>query len=81
MPTDHSSRQNISDAIIWGVETAVCAALLLFLFSIFLGPVMEDGGWRSDLIGATAWLLGAFCATIDLRHRRRKRREQPLISP
>ncbi|MFU8829067.1 MAG: hypothetical protein ACNA8P_06480 [Phycisphaerales bacterium] len=73
MPPAHTPRQNFTDAIVWLFEVIVCAAIFS-LFALFLfGGIIEDGGWRSNFIGVSAWLLGALCATIDVRHRRRKR--------
>lgn len=81
MPELRVTHQGLIDATAWLFETVVCAAIFSFLASAAAGPLLEDGGWPSNLIGVFVWLLGALCATIDLRHRRRKRRELPLKSP
>lgn len=73
MPPAHTTRQNLTDAIVWFFEAIVCAAIFSVFASFFFGGIIEYGGWRSDFIGVSTWFLGALCATIDVRHRRRKR--------
>ncbi len=75
MSVEHTGRQNLTDAIVWVFETIVCAAIFSIGARLFFGGIIEDGGWRAVYIGVSVWLLGAVCATIDVRHRRRKRRE------
>ncbi|MCR9216945.1 MAG: hypothetical protein NXI14_07055 [bacterium] len=74
-------RQILVDAIVWFFESILCAAIFSAFVGCFFGDLIEDSGWRLMLIFVLVWLLGAVCAGIDLRHRRRKRREQPLRSP
>ena len=73
MPPAHTTHQNLTDALVWLFETIVCIAIFSLFASFFFGGLIEDGGWRSNFIGVSTWLLGALCATIDVRHRRRKR--------
>jgi len=73
MPDVHTTRQNLTDALVWLIETVVCAAILGFAVRVFFPEVVESDGWRTVLLAASPWLLGALCATIDVGHRRRKR--------
>jgi hypothetical protein len=77
MPPAHTTRQNLTDALLWLFETVVCAAIFSFGARIFFLDIFEDGGWRLYAIGISIWLLGALCATIDVRQRRRKRLSAP----
>lgn len=73
MSAAHTTRQNLTDALVWLSETIVCALVFSAFAWFFLGGIIEDSGWRAVLLGVSVWLLGALCATIDVRHRRRKR--------
>lgn len=75
MPPAHTTRQDLTDALVWLFETILCATIFSIGARLFFGGIIEDGGWRTVYIGVSVWLLGAVCATIDVRHRRRKRRE------
>ena len=81
MPTERNSRQDFVDVIVWLFETVVCAAIFSAFAGCLFGEVIGDSGWRPVFTFISVWLLGALCATIDLRHRRRKRREPGLRSP
>lgn len=73
MRPTHTPGQNLTDALVWLFGTIVCAAIFSVFASFFFGGIIEDGGWPSKCIGASVWILAALCATIDVRHRRRKR--------
>jgi len=73
MSPAHTRRQNLTDAIVWLFETIVCAVIFSIGARFFFPAVIESHGWRTLLIGVSVWFLGAICATIDVRHRRRKR--------
>jgi hypothetical protein len=73
MPPAHTTRENLTDAIVWLFESIVCAAIFSAFVGFLFGDFIEDSGWHPVFIGSSVWLLGALCATIDVRHRRRKR--------
>ncbi|MFI4855431.1 MAG: hypothetical protein ACIAQF_10705 [Phycisphaerales bacterium JB065] len=81
MPRAHTTRQNLTDALVWLSETIVCALIFSAFAWFFLGGIIEDSGWRAVLLGVSVWLLGALCAAIDVRHRRRKHRARLLTTP
>jgi hypothetical protein len=73
MPPAHSTHQNLTDALVWLFETIVCAVIFSAFAGFLFGDIIGDSGWRPVFTFVSVWLLGTLCATIDVRHRRRKR--------
>lgn len=80
MPSTHTRRENLTDAIVWIFETIVCAVIFAAFAGFLVGDLIGDSRWRSAFAFVSIWFLGGLCATIDVRHRQRKRREAAFRS-
>ncbi|MFB3430587.1 MAG: hypothetical protein ABL309_06685 [Phycisphaerales bacterium] len=50
MPRVRVTHHGLIDAVVWLLETILCAAIFSAFVGCFFGELIEDSGWRPMLI-------------------------------